>query len=138
MELPPDQIPRIGYDTARYIHDGDWEAEQEFPMDLDEAASPPPKRKRTTSVPTGKFMTASEMLGNPPAASTAATPRTAVEQFAQGMLVQHPEYGIGTIVALSGQGIKRSAVVRFFKGGNPERKFMLAYCQLTPVQSETR
>ena len=62
------------------------------------------------------------------------TPRTSPDVFHQGMLVTHPEYGAGTIIALSGQGVKRSAVIRFLRGG--EKKFLLIHAHLTPLASD--
>ena len=53
------------------------------------------------------------------------------DQFQQGMLITHPEYGAGKIVALSGQGKKRTATVEFFNG--EEKKFRLAQSPLQPA-----
>jgi len=53
------------------------------------------------------------------------------DQFQQGMLITHPEYGAGKIVALSGQGKKRTATVEFFNG--EEKKFRLAQSPLHPA-----
>ena len=55
------------------------------------------------------------------------------EVFHQGMVVTHPEYGIGKIVALSGAGAMRRATVAFAMGAG-ERKFILAQCPLRPVK----
>ena len=49
------------------------------------------------------------------------------------MVVEHPQYGPGTIIALSGEGPKRNAVVRFF-GDQSERTFRLAFSDLTPAE----
>jgi DNA helicase-2/ATP-dependent DNA helicase PcrA len=49
------------------------------------------------------------------------------------MAVEHPQYGAGTIIALSGNGPKRTATVRFFQD-NEERKFRLMFSDLTPVE----
>lgn len=48
--------------------------------------------------------------------------------FAHGMRVKHPEYGLGKIVALSGEGKGRTATVNFVMSG--EKKFILAYSVL--------
>lgn len=42
-----------------------------------------------------------------------AAPPPSPEVFRQGMLVRHPDYGLGTIVALSGTGRERTATVEF-------------------------
>ena len=72
-------------------------------------------------------MTASELAGK-----SSGGGRTDPELFEQGMVVTHPDYGSGTIVALSGAGVKRMASVRFF-GESTERRFRLAFSGLRPV-----
>ena len=49
------------------------------------------------------------------------------------MTVEHPEYGAGSIIALSGDGPKRTATVRFFQD-EKERKFRLIFSNLTPTE----
>jgi DNA helicase-2/ATP-dependent DNA helicase PcrA len=78
----------------------------------------------------GKVMTAAEMLGGsqPPQ-------KFPPHVFHQGMLVTHPEYGPGAIVALSGAGAKRTATIQFFDmGQKSHKKFRLAQSQLAPVK----
>jgi DNA helicase-2/ATP-dependent DNA helicase PcrA len=55
------------------------------------------------------------------------------EVFHQGMVVLHPEYGLGKIIALSGSGLRRTATVAFPSAG--ERKFVLAQSALQPVKA---
>ncbi len=55
--------------------------------------------------------------------------------FYQGMAVTHPQYGTGMIVAVSGQGAKRTARVRFFAAAE-ERSFLLAHSPLVPEGDE--
>ena len=50
--------------------------------------------------------------------------------FTQGMRVMHPEFGLGKIVALSGNGKQRTATVNFVTNG--ERTFVLAFSPLRP------
>ena len=82
-----------------------------------------------------KMVTAAQLLGDsnrvtddPPPVLDPIPP----ESFALGMLVQHPEYGPGKIMALSGKDEKRMATIQFL---NPpeQRKFRLAYSELRPV-----
>ncbi|HWB09073.1 MAG TPA: UvrD-helicase domain-containing protein [Pirellulales bacterium] len=75
-------------------------------------------------VPT--LMTAAE-LAVPQQTSTGLSP----ELFHQGMVVRHPEYGLGKIIALSGSGIRRTATVAFASSG--EKKFVLAQSPLRPM-----
>jgi DNA helicase-2/ATP-dependent DNA helicase PcrA len=77
-----------------------------------------------------ELQTAAELFGDEP-----ALPRVAPGRFQQGMVVSHPKYGSGTIVALSGEGIKRMATVRFF-GSAAQKKFRLAQSPLQVVASE--
>jgi DNA helicase II / ATP-dependent DNA helicase PcrA len=59
-------------------------------------------------------------------------PRISPNAFRHGMIVEHPQYGAGSIIALSGDGPKRTATVRFLKD-NQERKFRLIFSDLTPA-----
>jgi DNA helicase II / ATP-dependent DNA helicase PcrA len=54
------------------------------------------------------------------------------EMFSQGMSVEHPEYGVGVIVDLSGSGIKKTATVKFSSGGL--KRFRLSHAPLTPLK----
>jgi DNA helicase-2/ATP-dependent DNA helicase PcrA len=74
------------------------------------------------------IQTASAMLGD--AGSAAA--KSSWKSFRQGMMVSHPEYGIGSISLIEGREEKTRATVRFIQGGQ-ERKFMLAMSPLQPL-----
>jgi DNA helicase-2/ATP-dependent DNA helicase PcrA len=69
-------------------------------------------------------------------ASAATRPTIAPDEFFQGMVVQHPNYGLGKVTALSGAGPKRSATVTFASGAG-ERKFLLIHSQLSPASGGT-
>jgi hypothetical protein len=82
-----------------------------------------------------------ELVTPPESAATAVmepeplSPRPPVESFTLGMVVKHPEYGLGKIAALSGNGKRRQATVMFaLRQG--EHKFMLANTVLRPVAGE--
>jgi DNA helicase II / ATP-dependent DNA helicase PcrA len=62
-------------------------------------------------------------------------PRTPAHRYKHGMVVEHPTHGAGTIVALSGEGAKRQAVVRFFSDAS-ERTFRLVHCDLVVAEVE--
>lgn len=63
----------------------------------------------------------------------AAIPRRyPVNGFRLGMVVDHPDYGSGRIVGLSGAGQKRTATVDFF-GDSGQHTFRLAHCPLVPT-----
>lgn len=54
------------------------------------------------------------------------------ESFRDGMVVEHPHYGRGEIVAISGIGQERKAVVRFHESQS-SHTFVLAFSELRPV-----
>jgi DNA helicase-2/ATP-dependent DNA helicase PcrA len=63
-------------------------------------------------------------------------PRVSPDVFHQGMVVRHPEYGLGKIVALSGSGERRRASVAFASTAG-EKNFVLAKSALRPAKSES-
>jgi DNA helicase-2/ATP-dependent DNA helicase PcrA len=48
------------------------------------------------------------------------------------MVVTHPQYGLGKIIALSGKAEKRKATVAFATGAG-QKTFLLAHSPLRPV-----
>jgi hypothetical protein len=52
------------------------------------------------------------------------------------MVVQHPEYGFGEIVAMSGAGPKRIATVKFYDDPANEKKFRVLLSPLVPADAE--
>jgi DNA helicase-2/ATP-dependent DNA helicase PcrA len=60
-------------------------------------------------------------------------PRVSADDFYQGMLVRHPEYGLGKIVALSGGGPRRTATVAFASGVG-QKKFVVGQSTLRPAK----
>lgn len=117
-------------------------------MDLIQPAAPsrysdlPPRVARPAAAsatsaaalePGPRVMTAAEMM-SPTEPQRSAGPAVSPEAFEQGMVVSHPEYGAGTIIALSGSATKRMAKVRFFSSGE-EHSFRLAFSELRPIAS---
>ncbi len=111
-------------DDAREIADGDDSFD---PASFDVAAAAP--SAAGASRPPVVLRTAAELAG----AATAAAPAVSPEAFHLGMVVRHPEYGIGKVLALSGAGARRMATVAFPTAG--QKKFMLAASPLRPVKS---
>jgi len=72
------------------------------------------------------LMTAAEIAGG-------ELPPVDPDQFAQGMIVRHPENGLGRIVALSGVGAERVATVDFASPPRRE-KFVLSQSPLRPLR----
>jgi DNA helicase-2/ATP-dependent DNA helicase PcrA len=75
-------------------------------------------------------VTAAQLQSGDPQATRKVSP----EIFHHAMVVVHPEYGAGRIVALSGEGERRTATVEFF-GSRGQKKFRLAFSPLRPVRS---
>ncbi len=147
MELPREQMTVIEPQSAfgyGYDDGDEFDANQET-GDNDEWFSGPSTIHVRTE-PTGfestpndgpAIQTAAELFksvepGEPDQAEQAApVKRYPVEAFDDGMLVNHPVYGAGKIVALEGSGKKRMALVEFFSGKS--QKFRLAQAPLAPA-----
>ena len=89
------------------------------------------RRRRLAVSPLAGLKTAAELTNAPPPPKRSFP----VEVFVQGMLVRHPKYGLGKIIALGGSGATRQATVDFASGAG-QRKFRLAASELRPAVSE--
>jgi DNA helicase II / ATP-dependent DNA helicase PcrA len=87
-----------------------------------------PRAAAAGPAPAVYLRTAAE-LANGGALSPAPSP----DAFQHGMLVRHPEYGLGRIVALSGSGVERKATVDFASAAG-RKKFLLGASPLRPVK----
>jgi DNA helicase-2/ATP-dependent DNA helicase PcrA len=96
-----------------------------YPEPVYEPMEPAPA---VVSIPGLNLRTAAE-LANGGTASPAPSPNA----FEHGMLVRHPEYGLGRIVALSGSGPARRATVDFASAAG-RKKFVLQQSPLRPVK----
>ena len=114
-----------------------WEGDADFSADsspeeevYDDQGSKSGKggsKKKKSGSGGHKLLTAAQMAGE------SVSRRVDPELFQFGMLVSHPEYGSGKIVALSGRGLKRTASVDFFDGS--QKKFRLAFATLQPISA---
>jgi DNA helicase-2/ATP-dependent DNA helicase PcrA len=98
--------------------------------DLVDAPTPggsSPRGPRPGVSMTMQLRTAAEMASGGAQAQAAAE----AESFSLGMVVRHPEYGLGKIVALSGSGVRRMATVSFATAG--EKRFILHQSPLKPL-----
>lgn len=75
--------------------------------------------------------TAASLVGDEEAAPNKVPPRPNPDIFVHGMRVKHPEYGLGKIVSLSGNGKDRTATVNFVTVG--EKSFILSRSVLEPL-----
>ena len=78
-------------------------------------------------------MTAADLAGGQRASSSAGTAQARVDldAFKPGVSVIHPEFGLGQIVAIEGEGAGRKGRVAFAVG--PARTFILAKSPLRPM-----
>ncbi|HTU26980.1 MAG TPA: UvrD-helicase domain-containing protein [Pirellulales bacterium] len=153
LELPRDELRMIGFgpqvsseyrarvlaefDDAEGVEPDDLSADAlEFDVHELPAATSPTDDAASTSTPAEatpqafSLSTAADL--HEPAASIVAP--VSPDEFAQGMIVRHPEYGLGKIVALSGAGVRRVATVAFASSAG-QKKFVLAQSQLRPAGS---
>ncbi len=149
-QLPVTDMELIGYGrmsprgrTATPATDDPWaedsydqrtpHTEEDVPEIPASSTAPVSSPREPRPAASGGFAlkTAAELLG--PRASDESLRSAPVERFTQGMLVQHPTYGIGRILALSGLGEKRTATIRFFQDPEEDRKFRLAFSPVTPA-----
>ena len=120
MELPREHMHVVEPKFTEAI----W-PEEDYVQAAAAPAAPP-----TVTSPV-QLTTAADMLrGN----HTADIPRISPDVFQQGMLVRHPEYGLGKILALSGTGLKRSATVAFASSAG-QKKFQLVHSPLRPARN---
>ena len=90
-----------------------------------------PRSDLPTATASG-LVTAAELASATGASSASARPNP--DDFHVGMVVRHPKYELGKVIALSGSSDQRTATVNFF-GGAGERKIRLVHSDLCPVSS---
>jgi hypothetical protein len=123
------------WDAEQHVDDGTHDASGEMgddtPSESADASdlefAPPPQGFRLT--------TAAAMI-EPTTTATASVAKPAVppDAFQQGMVVRHPDYGLGKITAIDGQGAKRAATVLFASAAG-EKRFYLIHSRLTPAKT---
>jgi len=117
--------PGAHEDSATEASQIDIASEQEFSQEESQRSAKPRKAALLTSgVVTGADLLAKQERS-----------RISPNVYKHGMTVEHPQYGPGTIIALSGDGPKRTATVRFLQDG-AERKFRLLFSDLTPAEAK--
>jgi DNA helicase-2/ATP-dependent DNA helicase PcrA len=144
IELPQQELnfqqPKTAGSSVPTWHEPSNDHEGVDEIHDDDLEFPPRQRDSDNSKSVGfpvRLTTAAELAARQDSAAATIegdtrTSKVSPEAFHQGMLVSHPEYGLGKIVALSGSGVKRKASVMFAKGGG-EKKFVLAHCPLRPA-----
>jgi DNA helicase-2/ATP-dependent DNA helicase PcrA len=141
LELPFDELdsreagwsaPEAENAEPEYADDLAWEAEHASDDDLawDVSDLPRPALKPVPRRFGGAPLTTAAELA---ATGGPSLPEASPEEFHQGMVVRHPEYGLGRIVALSGSQASRKATISFTSGAG-QRTFVLAQSPLRPVR----
>jgi len=120
LELPREEMEVVSHEDEVVSWD-EPAAEPPEPAAASRAAAP--RRPQTPTLKTAAEMTA-EGEPRPPDP----------DQFCQGMLVLHPQNGLGHIVALGGAGQGRTATVEF-KQPPCRVKFLLAHSPLRPMRA---
>jgi DNA helicase-2/ATP-dependent DNA helicase PcrA len=139
LELPRDEMQLIEPsgptpDDAEAVDDEHVRPDDDMPWETapdDDSVDAHPSRKSplATRQMARPLATASELHHGHAVASPAVSP----DAFHQGMVVKHPEYGLGKVVALSGSGARRSATVAFASSAG-QKKFILAQSALRPTK----
>ncbi|MCH8047447.1 MAG: UvrD-helicase domain-containing protein [Planctomycetes bacterium] len=139
MELPREEMELIGAPLGgdelaeeSWGDDADWNEagdDGEVTFNVEEfAETPPPASSSTSSDLAATLTTAAEMVSE----QAAELPQVSPDEFHQGMVVRHPEYGLGKIVALGGGSARRVATVDFASGARG-KKFILNASALRPA-----
>ncbi len=131
-----DDVP---FDVDPWLHDGinsGDSADQDLRGMEDEELPVPTSDHSSDSRPDKiaerkfpRLMTGTELAKQQEASPTRLHPSV----FAEGMFVRHDEYGVGTIVGISGQQMKKTATVQF--PGLGKKRFRLTFCNLKIVDS---
>jgi len=125
---PDGELPwetEVHDETAQIDAAHDEFVEQPAAIERSSATAQPP-----TAVAIRPLVTAAEV-------ERAESPQLAPvspDTFYQGMVVKHPVYGLGKVVALSGNGPRRSATVAFASSAG-QKRFMLMHSDLRPIKN---
>ena len=120
MELPREEmeLTNFGADESRVL-----EPTYQEPVLSYTRAKPQPRSRVEMQLTTAAELASG---GKPP-------PPVSPDSFHQGMLVRHPRYGLGRIVALAGRGAGRKATIDFPRPAG-RKKFVLASSPLRPMK----
>ena len=142
MELPREEMELVNFGPGESLSAPSFEAEpyseeELSALDQSQGQYEEPVARRVeractaAGFPFAHLTTAAE-LANGGAALAPASP----EDFVQGGLVRHPQYGLGRIVALSGSGPERQATVEF-PSPLGQIKLLLIDSPLRPVKKDS-
>ncbi len=144
MELPLHELEtsELLWSEPAWSGSESSEGEGDASFDVDQFQSIPAEPSPTPRTPlrltTAAALAAGESTtsGSPALAGAALSSAATInpDDFQDGMIVQHPDYGLGRITAISGKGPKRTATVAFVTGAG-EKNFRLIHSSLTPTKS---
>ncbi len=131
MELPREEMNVMQPPSRRYGWDersNDSVHEQIEELEADsETQSRRSDQSRRQAKAIAPIMTAADMIESKSNSVVHVDP----DEFEFGMIVTHPTYGTGKIVAMSGEGKKRQATVSFFNG--KRQAFRLQFSGMKPL-----
>jgi DNA helicase-2/ATP-dependent DNA helicase PcrA len=138
MELPREEMKVVDLQlaTSHYVPEPDDDSvaldelldQDDVSFDPSQFAAAPREVRLTTAAELE-----SSAIGEGQSAVATEPPRYPAEAFEEGMLVRHPEYGLGKIAAVTGHGPRRTATVNFVTGAG-QRKFILEKSALRPAR----
>ncbi len=134
MELPREEMELIepssrGFDDEIHFEMDSFDDEDdEFDDWGDDDISQDVEEQSVGSTLPAGVVTAAQMLESQPHKIERFPPHV----FQQGMMVTHPELGSGTIVSVSGTGVRRKAQVEF-ADGSIVKTFVIAHSPLAPL-----
>ena len=139
LELPREAMEIIepGRAQAWSASAGSGDAHDEYAQHLDDFEFPPAQvapAGGAVAAAIAPLATAADLHPEEeaPASVRPMSPAVSPDAFTVDMVVKHPEYGLGKIVALSGTGQRRAATVAFASEAG-QKKFMLIHSQLQPA-----
>jgi DNA helicase-2/ATP-dependent DNA helicase PcrA len=140
MELPRTEMDVINVDrvyqpaclSEQLDYEPDWE-HASVAYDEPTACPAPDGGNESPASVMVHLTTAADLVGAAASRDPGQEPGAASDQFRPGMLVKHPEYGLGKVISLSGGVSSRRATVQFFTP-NRQGTFYLRYCQLIAIQ----
>jgi len=100
------------------------------------AYAQPARRPATPTIPSSsglKLVTGSQLLGESRTEEDVLPNNP--DDFDEGMLVNHPKYGPGVVVQISGEGKRRMARIKFFATPGKHSSFSLYHSELRPAAS---
>jgi len=137
LEMPRDEMELVeigadhwyppNWDDLGEEHADQDDAHYYAPGEVGEVAAATGEPVSTARTAAPQLTTAAKLAGAVPLPPSGYSP----DDFIQGMTVTHPEHGPGKIVALSGSGKNRRAVVQFAAAG--QRSFILIHSPLRPA-----